>query len=228
MQPLLAAADIVAQRLSMCGHAASLRAMLCVTRRCSPSLPLVPHPARTVVSLTSPYITLHYGFPHADDEGEFEVVEEMGFHTEVGWMAPRAEDQVSVLVEPLPTSPSHLNPFQPLLPTRYRARTPTSSTPLAIACRCLDFPLTLPHALHVHTPCPARRAVLLQRIKGHFVTPSAHRIPPVTGIHSWKLRWVESAAVTDCVRSPCARGSGLQALPVRLPESASEGSRERR
>ena len=31
--------------------------------------------------------------PHADDEGEFEVVEELGFHTEVGLGSPRAEDK---------------------------------------------------------------------------------------------------------------------------------------
>ena len=38
-------------------------------------------------------------------------------------------------------------------------------------CRCLDFPLTLPHALHVHTPFPIPAfaltlcAVLLQSTK---------------------------------------------------------------
>ena len=68
--------------------------------------------------------------PHTDDEGEFEVVEELGFYTEVGLLSTRAESK---------NRNAYLN-----------------------------------HSIGYH----------IQRIKGHFVTPSA--LSPVLG--TWKLR----------------------------------------
>ena len=134
MQPLLAAADLVAQRRPMCAG----------WPRDSLAL-LYPAPSYSLhTSLVYPTHAHAHSYACvcastcvcADDEGEFEVVEELGFYTEVGLGAPRAEDK--------------------------------------------NKNANLEHSIGYR----------IQRIKGHFVTPSAHQPHPHRprdGTHPYRI-----------------------------------------
>ena len=121
--------------------------------------------------------------PHADDEGEFEVVEELGFHTEVGLGPPRAEDR--------------------------------------------NKNANLEHSIGYR----------VQRIKGHFVTPSEQPHALTAAPSDWNQLYRRSeegvASATHCLTADCERSprvwhSGVQVLSLRLPEPVGEDSCERR